>query len=217
MTTMRWLRVAVVFMLGTHAASDPVTSRAKPKKRRGPPAPEPLPTDDGWMEDVKELVFVHGFCHSGTTIVADRLKLTRFTGGTSCWIGRNIYYEAQWQQTLYPSWKPKEPRNEEFCKNASYRDWAQSATLEGKQAYIDGLVAEADRPATATALLKEWRRNGAIRMRSPGQCRTWIAKDPRFDTLRFLPRLFQTKATTSLLVMRHGDAAVPQQGGAGKK
>ena len=155
-----------------------------------------------WTANAKELVFIHGFAHSGTTIVGSRLKAVRAPGGSTCWIGRNLYYEAQWQQTLYPAWKPKDARNEYVCKNRTYWDWARAHTMEAKEAALATLVD--DRPAAAAALLREWQAAGGPR----ADCRTWIGKDPRFDTLTFLPWLFQERVSTSLLVMRHPYAQV---------
>ena len=155
-----------------------------------------------WTANAKELVFIHGFAHSGTTIVGSRLKAVRAPGGSTCWIGRNLYCEAQWEQTLYPAWKPKDARNEYVCKNRTSWDWARAHTMEAKEAALATLVD--DRPAAAAALLREWQAAGGPR----ADCRTWIGKDPRFDTLTFLPWLFQERVSTSLLVMRHPYAQV---------
>ena len=54
------------------------------------------------------------------------------------------------------------------------------------------------------ALLDRWRSH-ATRRAGDGQCATWVAKDPRIDTVAFLPRVLGANdvRTTTVLVMRH--------------
>ena len=176
-----------------------------------------------WQDDVKHVVLVHGFARSGSTIVAKQLRDA--VGGQDCWVGRTVAAEAQLAQDVYPAWDtaPENARNKKVCAATA---WAAATSLEEKQAALYGLVH--DRSTTARTLLSQWRVEGDVAVlgapahdRWPSRegksrfapqtrtCATWVAKDPRLDTLQFLPWLLGgVVRTTTVLVLRHPYASV---------
>lgn len=205
---MRMMMVRVMAMVGFGCAIDvagAALSHRRPSSGTGAavsPATgaRQTPGDDVALE---HLVFVSGFAHSGTTLVADKVR-NKNDGGQKCWIGSNIYVEAQWRQTAYPAWLPMSDQNEGVCAN--HTAWAKAMTLGDKKRQISDLLptSAAAREALADTVLGEWRAN----VRGGGHCRTWVGKDPRFDTLKFLPELFAAYKVTSVATLRHPFAQV---------
>ena len=158
-------------------------------------------------EDPREIYLIHGFAHSGTTIVGWTLKEAK----RACWVGKSFYHEAQWCQDIYPAWRPRDAViNARACAN--HTAWARATQPRAKRDAIDELAATPRRAAVVgRALLDRWRGH-ASRHAGDGACAAWVAKDPRLDTVAFLPRVLGAAGveTTTVLVMRHPWAAAFQ-------
>ena len=147
-----------------------------------------------------QVLLIHGLAHSGTTIVGKTLKEAH----KACWVGRSLFHEAQWCQDVYPAWRPHDgPLNARSCLN--HTAWARATSPTAKRDAINELAATPRKAAlVGRALLDRWRSH-ATRRAGDGKCATWVAKDPRIDTVAFLPRVLGANGvrTTTVLVMRH--------------
>ena len=147
--------------------------------------------------DPTEILSIHGLAHSGTTIVGKTLKEAH----KACWVGRSFFHEAQWCQDVYPAWRPRDgPLNARTCAN--HTAWARATRPKKKRDAINKLASTPRKAAlVGRALLDRWRSHAT----RPRECATWVAKDPRIDTVAFLPRVLEANGvrTTTVLVMRH--------------
>jgi hypothetical protein len=162
----------------------PPSSRAaappQPSSRAAPPQPSLLAAAP------PQFVFVHGFTHTGTSMVYE--FLSHFPGWKSCCT------EGQWCQTVFPAWNIAGGGDTNINMCHKFREWADADGSEAKGEALVQLVSDRNR----ALLAQEW--TAPALKRSPG-ARVFVEKDPRFDTLLFFERMFVSPVT--VLVMRH--------------
>ena len=111
---------------------------------------------EAWLTDVVEhVILIHGFAHSGTTLAYKILAEAAASRlhGRSCRVGRIIYEEAQWIQTVYPAWArpkrtgPAAPGRFGGNECTAHEAWARAYTYDGKRDALYAGVSDADRRA----------------------------------------------------------------------
>ena len=146
-------------------------------------------------------VFIHGFCHTGTTIFHH--QLARYTG----WRVAAVF-EGQWVQRVFPAWHLC--GNQSFDSVTRFPEWvATRAQPEKQAAALERLLS----PQSHSELLRSWttmnehETNEWNRQHANGSMRNmvYIEKDPRFDTIVFLPNLFNhDKSNCDNVVVLYG-------------